>query len=98
MSKIDIESMTTEELRSLNKRIIEVVNGRLAEKREKAIAIFRKRDLVVFKTIESGEVLGQVKRVNKKTLTVVGLKDYCEYLIPPQSLRKATESDRDLLA
>lgn len=84
---INLESMSNEQLRTLNHSIVAILNGRRQLDTLKKLSKFNIGDRVQFES-DSGNVKGVVIRVNKKTISIDAFDPPGQWRVAPSFLKK----------
>ena len=90
MKKIDLDSMTEEQLRSLNYQIIRRLEFHATMRRNNQLMAFRIGDHVAFDT-ERGTITGVIIRINHKTASIEG-DDGRRWRVSPSFLPKVADA------
>ena len=89
--RIDIDTLSKEELLDLNRRIVERLKYLAARETLEVSKKFRVGDTVEFQSEES-TIQGIVIRINRKTLSIKTKEG--QWIIPPQFLKKAIKDEK----
>lgn len=89
MKKIDLSSMSEDELRALNREIVRILDFYSSMRRKRALMAFRVGDRVAFDT-DSASVVGTVIRINQKTASI-DADDGRQWRVSPAFLRKSED-------
>jgi transcription antitermination factor NusA-like protein len=87
MNPIDIDSLSYEELRALNRRIVERLKYMDHVRNLMQVMDYRVGDEVTFNGSDGNEISGIVSKLNKKTVSVI-TKSGEQWNVSPQLLSK----------
>lgn len=90
MKKIDLDSMSEDELRMLNREIVRRLEFYSSVRRKSELMAFRVGDRVAFDS-DHGSVTGTVVRVNHKTASIEG-DDGRGWRVSPSFLQKIADN------
>ena len=92
--KLKLEQMTTEELRDLNHRIVELLKLRSQETSARQLQKFSRGDHVSFES-ESGPIKGYIVRVNQKTVTIDSYSPKGSWRVSPSFVKRLKGNLKD---
>lgn len=90
MHKVDLDSMSEEQLRTLNREIVRRLEYFSAMRHKSQLMAFRVGDRVAFDS-ERGPVTGIVVRINQKTASIEG-DDGRGWRVSPHFLQKVVDA------